>query len=437
MTKNYLWTDNPTEANVAVYDPDILNECLMHLKYSNTKLTPFTINSASTDSSANPNLLTYSGTSLSFNCGTSSIPIMTSNAQSGWTLSASHSINTASNDLYKSFNNDSTNYCALQHTPSTTEPAYVSIEYTSAFSCDYLYLKFNSVLNSGSMKNFSIKDGSGNEIFSYQNFGSLMDKDEFLIPVFGFNSSKIVISTTENVNNVSYVNFPSIIKILDRSQVVSLTTAQGAKALLCNINNLSLNTDGTYNIYLGTDGSVSAYATSLTYGKVLPSTPTVDQVHYLTCTEPVKALKYNGSLWLEYDKVPVGKVVVASGTISSVTTFPYGQNGYVVNSNTNTIKKFNNQKISQIGIYTVNNIDYPLLCQFGSFGTAGNNSGTAVYASAFPNATIYVNPNVLSSGGYGADVYWTGFTNAQFNWAKDAGSTGSLNGTAYYMAIGY
>lgn len=33
MTNNYNWTDNPTVAGVSVYDPDVLNDCLMHLKY--------------------------------------------------------------------------------------------------------------------------------------------------------------------------------------------------------------------------------------------------------------------------------------------------------------------------------------------------------------------------------------------------------------------
>lgn len=36
---NYNWVDNPTESGVAICDPDILNECLMHLKYDNQKIS--------------------------------------------------------------------------------------------------------------------------------------------------------------------------------------------------------------------------------------------------------------------------------------------------------------------------------------------------------------------------------------------------------------
>ena len=34
-TKNYEWTDNPTIHESSWCDTDILNECLMHLKYNN------------------------------------------------------------------------------------------------------------------------------------------------------------------------------------------------------------------------------------------------------------------------------------------------------------------------------------------------------------------------------------------------------------------
>lgn len=35
--KEYVWTDNPTVSGVSKCDTDILNECLMHLKYDNNK----------------------------------------------------------------------------------------------------------------------------------------------------------------------------------------------------------------------------------------------------------------------------------------------------------------------------------------------------------------------------------------------------------------
>lgn len=48
----YSWIDNPTKTNVATYDPDILNECLMHLKYDLTEknLESYCVNSAKINS---------------------------------------------------------------------------------------------------------------------------------------------------------------------------------------------------------------------------------------------------------------------------------------------------------------------------------------------------------------------------------------------------
>ena len=38
--KDYLWTDNPAVSGVAVCDTDVLNDCMMHLKYNNTNGLP-------------------------------------------------------------------------------------------------------------------------------------------------------------------------------------------------------------------------------------------------------------------------------------------------------------------------------------------------------------------------------------------------------------
>jgi len=335
-TKNYLWKDNPTQANVAVYDPDVLNECLMHLKYSSPRFTRFCVNSASVDTSGTPNLLNYSGNTVSFNCGISLVPTMASNSTTPWTLSASHTINTSATDIYKSFDSDSTTYCSLAHTPTADSPSSITVTQSAAFTFDYLYLKFNSIYNSGDMKNFSIKDASGTVLYSYDNAGAFLDKDEFLIPIYNFNSTQFVISTISNVNGASYVNFPSTIKLLDKTQVIAMTNAQGSSAFLIKVASFTLSTNGTYIVYLGTDGTVETFATTLTVGKVLPTSPVANQVHYLTCSEIPQAKKYNGSVWVAYDKVPVGKVVVANSAITSVLTNSYAQNGYDINANSSS-----------------------------------------------------------------------------------------------------
>jgi hypothetical protein len=60
------WTDNPTVSGISICDTDILNECLMHLKYNNNikqqSSSPFAVNSGSVDSNGNPNIVWTSQT---------------------------------------------------------------------------------------------------------------------------------------------------------------------------------------------------------------------------------------------------------------------------------------------------------------------------------------------------------------------------------------
>lgn len=332
---NYLWKDNPTEANVALYDPDVLNECLMHLKYSSPKMTPFCLNSASMDSSGKANLLSFTGNTVKFNCGNSLVPSMNSNSQDVWSLTSSHSANTSANDLYKSFDSDGSSYCAIGHTPSTSDPVFLKVQKTTSFSLEYVYLKFASIYNAGDIKSFFIKNSEGTVIFSYDNLGAFLDKDEFLIPLHGYSDTSITIGATSNVNGVGYVNFPAVIKLLDKSQVVSLSNAYGASQNLSQVSDITISSTAsqTHNIYLGFDGTTDCFAAAFTKGAVLPASPVANQVHLLTSVEPCVAYIYNGTDWGEYAKIPVGYAKTNSGgAVFEVVTFPYNQNAYEVNS---------------------------------------------------------------------------------------------------------
>ncbi len=432
MVNNYLWTDNPTEANVALYDPDILNECLMHLKYNSEKVTPFCINSASTDTSGNANLLSYTGNVVKFNCGNSIVPIMTSNSSSVWTLSASHQVTAPGNDIYKSLNNDKFSYCSLVHTPSLESPAFMAVEKTTNFSFDYLYLKFNTTEISGDIKNFCIKNAAGDIFYSYDNFDDFLDKDEFLIPIFGFNSNKLIISTTSNVNGATFVSFPCIIKFLSKSQVVSMSDAKGFNKIISEISDLTISNliSKTLNIYIGVDGITEVFASSFTKGIALPSSPTVNQIHYLTATESCIAKKYNGSSWDDYGKIPVGYVKTNSGgAISEIGTFAYNQNSY--NINVNSYKKW--QAVDNYSWYRISPDGY---IEQGGYLVAG--SSPTPFSVNYPIAFV----SGIRSVGVVSDTIYGG---AQANIVANPNSLSSLSITKYdglscgirWFAIGY
>lgn len=437
MTQNYLWTDNPTEANVAVYDSDILNECLMHLKYQNIRNTRFCVNSASTDTSGVPNLLSYQGNTIKFNCGNSIISNMTSNIQDGWTLSANYPINTGINDIYKSFDGNNSTYCSIQHIPSESEPVSLSISKTAAFSFDYLYLYFSETLTPGTMKNFYILDGNENVIYTYENYEGILKQNTFLIPLQGFTGTKITISTKANINNTNYVNFPNTIKLLKKEQVLSFTNSQNVNYLFGSMADLpvtQVSQSGveTQNIYIKNDGQTEALAKPLTYGNVLPSNPVVNQVHYLTSAEPAQAKIYNGTTWTDCTKTPIGTVTFNNGNVTSVITNPYNQNGYSINSNTIAAKSGNvvtkDQFTQLLATTGWTKLPNGLILQWGTTGSVAT-----VFPIAFPNAAFWASFIIQTTytGAFGpAQLYVsslsaTGFTRSYYDYPVN------------WVAIGY
>lgn len=113
---NYYWVDNPTKANVAVYDPDILNECLMNLKYnSSLSKTRHTVLQASVDASGIANYLTSSSLMVTLNASSLSPFIAT--------ISKGFDGAGAVDKIIKLVAN-----LELEMTPSSTEYIYIDAE---------------------------------------------------------------------------------------------------------------------------------------------------------------------------------------------------------------------------------------------------------------------------------------------------------------------
>lgn len=94
------------------------------------------------------------------------------------------------------------------------------------------------------------------------------------------------------------------------------------------------NADGFYNVFLKSDGTLEAFATTLYRQAATPSTPVVNDIWLDTSVEPLTAKKYSGSTWVDYTGIPIGKVTIVYGAITAINTNPYNQNGYNVNFQT-------------------------------------------------------------------------------------------------------
>ena len=324
---NHSWVDNPTESGVAIYDPDILNECLMHLKYNNEKATPFCINRGSVDSDNLPNILSFENNTLNFNCGTSIIPELEGNIEENWNITSSHSAENGF-DIFKSFNNTSSDYCRLIAQASAETPVSITISSSEIFECDYIYIKFLDIYNASSMKNFYIIDDNGDIIFNSNDNITFLEKDKFLIPIIGYTGTSLSIITTDTVDTSNYVNFPKI-KLLKKEQVLAYTNIKGNTLFATNIAPIEIptQTDGTLNIAI--NNNIAEIIGTIQKTFIAPESPSINDIWLNKTEEPLNAYKWNGTHWKPYHGVPIGEVEVLSSQISSVKTFPYNKNGYL------------------------------------------------------------------------------------------------------------
>lgn len=137
---------------------------------------------------------------------------------------------------------------------------------------------------------------------------------------FCVNSSNGTLITTSGLN--LYFNSSFVI-----------TNSKGITATIASVQPISCQSlaNGTYNIFVGLDSSSEKFANSIYKQETEPTTKNVNDIWLNTSQEPVFAGKWNGTIWEEYLKVPVGNVLMENSAIKSIKIFPYNQNGYSIN----------------------------------------------------------------------------------------------------------
>lgn len=107
------------------------------------------------------------------------------------------------------------------------------------------------------------------------------------------------------------------------------TNVVGAQVTLNSAVSLTLpSTAGTYNVFLTTAGTLEAFATTLYFQKIAPSSPVTNDIWLNTSQEPLTVKKYNGSAWFDYTGILIGMATVSGGSVTSVFTKHYNENGY-------------------------------------------------------------------------------------------------------------
>lgn len=180
---------------------------------------------------------------------------------------------------------------------------------------------------------------------------------------------------------LSYTGMNVTLKVGGTYQNLVISNYKGELTTLTSVAAISMTgkPNGTYNVFL--TSSSTAYVLANTIYKQ-PTRPTMadGDVWLDTSVEPFKAIKYTSSSDVEFLDVPIGKITIASGAISAVTTFAYNQNGYDVNVST-FLKSMTSNGWAKL--------PNGLIIQWGEDGVATNPS-TVVFPIAFSNAVFQI-----------------------------------------------
>ncbi len=114
-----------------------------------------------------------------------------------------------------------------------------------------------------------------------------------------------------------------------------VTNYKGVTATIKGVSSIDCSSfaNGVHNIFITLDGTTLHYKNKITVQAIQPTGNSVDDVWLNTSKEPIFAGKWNGSDWDEFLAVPVGSVLIENNTITKLTIFPFNQNGYNINGN--------------------------------------------------------------------------------------------------------
>lgn len=312
---NYDWIDNPTENGVAVCDTDVLNECLMHLKYNNQKIksTLNSFNSGNINSNGNSELFDF-----------------TAPTEINLTIAETYTINIPTSDYYsvKLVGGGGDGRTALNIYGTNT---YSYGGSGAAFVGEvFLNAGFHNLIVGGANSSSILYDENGNALITANggnnggsDYGGATNGAGGVLTISpdaqtqnvtvqsnggtGVNGSKynnygqggygnsnsnrtdgyFSIVLPSAINNISYKvggSYPSLVG----------TLASGEQFTLNGLNSDDITglADGTYLKYVGSDGSSELLKANLTVAKTVPSTPADNDVWINNSVSPLSVKKY-------------------------------------------------------------------------------------------------------------------------------------------------
>ena len=131
--------------------------------------------------------------------------------------------------------------------------------------------------------------------------------------------AEIICHSLENQNSniINYkigIEYPHLIGTLPSGEQITISGLDS--------DDVSSLVDGTYNKFVGING-VSELLNNKIYRQSNEPSPNINDVWFDISSEPVSVSKWDGSNWILYDNIPLGKITVLNGVVSDYKTFSY------------------------------------------------------------------------------------------------------------------
>lgn len=164
---------------------------------------------------------------------------------------------------------------------------------------------------------------SNNFVGDGSNLTNIRVSNTFSYTPFSINSAK----ANFIINDTTKLTFD-----VDENNPLTVTTAKGVQIKIISINDFDVSgLNGTYYIFVDeeTNGGTVYLKSCTIYRQTTEPTGQNGDVWLDTSNEPFICREKVSNNWYsdEYNKVPVGKVVVSGGTITSLTMLPFNSNG--------------------------------------------------------------------------------------------------------------
>ena len=115
--------------------------------------------------------------------------------------------------------------------------------------------------------------------------------------------------------------------------IIAVPANNKPRFLVTSVNSIDMSSyaNGSYNIFLNSEGNAYAYNNTVYIQKAAPTSPLNNTVFVNTSVFPITAKIYQNSSWIDFDDVYLGTVQVSNNAITSIVHRNFNDNGHNVN----------------------------------------------------------------------------------------------------------